>query len=147
MFSCILTLLYIILIKLLSTKAYDRRASGDCGTSGSKWLQSASNQKVCVKGGGLFKIIWIVVYVFKCEGVDRGGGGGGASLSPPAPCLHPPFSERRAKNFPFSLPPIFFTSPLFLLPPLFYILSSRLLPLTLSASSNIIWLQIGRWGV
>ena len=32
-FSCILTLL-IILIKPLTTKAYDRRASGDCGTSG-----------------------------------------------------------------------------------------------------------------
>ena len=40
-FSCILTLL-IILIKPLTTKAYDRRASGDCGTSGCKmglaWL-------------------------------------------------------------------------------------------------------------
>ena len=33
-FSCILTLL-IILIKPLSIKAYDRCASGDCGTSGS----------------------------------------------------------------------------------------------------------------
>ena len=33
-FSCILTLL-IILIKPLTTKAHDRRASGDCGTSGS----------------------------------------------------------------------------------------------------------------
>ena len=32
-FSCILTLL-IILIKPLTTKAHDRRASGDCGTSG-----------------------------------------------------------------------------------------------------------------
>ena len=32
-FSCILSLL-IILIKPLTTKAYDRRASGDCGTSG-----------------------------------------------------------------------------------------------------------------
>ena len=32
-FSCILTLL-IILIKPLTIKAYDRRASGDCGTSG-----------------------------------------------------------------------------------------------------------------
>ena len=32
-FSCILTLL-VILIKPLTTKAYDRRASGDCGTSG-----------------------------------------------------------------------------------------------------------------
>ena len=32
-FSCILTLL-IILIKPLRSKAYDRRASGDCGTSG-----------------------------------------------------------------------------------------------------------------
>ena len=32
-FSCILTLL-IILIKPLTTKAYHRRASGDCGTSG-----------------------------------------------------------------------------------------------------------------
>ena len=32
-FSCILTLL-IILIKALTTKAYDRGASGDCGTSG-----------------------------------------------------------------------------------------------------------------
>ena len=32
-FSCILILL-IILIKPLTTKAYDRRASGDCGTSG-----------------------------------------------------------------------------------------------------------------
>ena len=32
--NCILTLL-IILIKPLTTKAYDRRASGDCGTSGS----------------------------------------------------------------------------------------------------------------
>ena len=32
--------------------------------------------------------------------------------------------------------------------PLFSLLSSRLLPLTLSAPSNIIWLQIGRrWGV
>ena len=34
-FSCILTLL-IILIKPLTTKAYDRDASGDCGTSGCK---------------------------------------------------------------------------------------------------------------
>ena len=34
-FSCILTLL-VILIKPLTTKAYDRRASGDCGTSGLK---------------------------------------------------------------------------------------------------------------
>ena len=33
-FSCILTLL-IILIKPLPTKAHDRRASGDCGTSSS----------------------------------------------------------------------------------------------------------------
>ena len=33
-FSCILSLL-IILIKPLTTKAYDRRTSGDCGTSGS----------------------------------------------------------------------------------------------------------------
>ena len=32
-FSCILSLL-IILTKPLTTKAYDRRASGDCGTSG-----------------------------------------------------------------------------------------------------------------
>ena len=32
-FSCILTLL-IILIKPFTTKAHDRRASGDCGTSG-----------------------------------------------------------------------------------------------------------------
>ena len=32
-FSCILTFL-IILIKPLTTKAHDRRASGDCGTSG-----------------------------------------------------------------------------------------------------------------
>ena len=32
-FSCILIML-IILIKPLTTKAYDRRASGDCGTSG-----------------------------------------------------------------------------------------------------------------
>ena len=32
-FSCILRLL-IILKKPLTTKAYDRRASGDCGTSG-----------------------------------------------------------------------------------------------------------------
>ena len=32
-FSCILSLL-IILIKPLTTKAYDRRASSDCGTSG-----------------------------------------------------------------------------------------------------------------
>ena len=32
-FSCILTLL-IMLIKPLTTKAHDRRASGDCGTSG-----------------------------------------------------------------------------------------------------------------
>ena len=32
-FSCILSLLF-ILIKPLTTKAYDRRASGDCGTSG-----------------------------------------------------------------------------------------------------------------
>ena len=32
-FSCILTLL-IILIKPLTAKAYDRRASGDCGASG-----------------------------------------------------------------------------------------------------------------
>ena len=34
-FSCILTLL-IILIKPFTTKAHDRRASGDCGTSGWK---------------------------------------------------------------------------------------------------------------
>ena len=34
-FSCILTL-FIILIKPLRSKAYDRRASGDCGTSGFK---------------------------------------------------------------------------------------------------------------
>ena len=33
--SCILTLL-IILIKPLTTKAYDRSASSDCGTSGLK---------------------------------------------------------------------------------------------------------------
>ena len=32
-FSCILTLL-LLLIKPLTTKAHDRRASGDCGTSG-----------------------------------------------------------------------------------------------------------------
>ena len=32
-FSCILTLL-IVQIKPFTTKAYDRRASGDCGTSG-----------------------------------------------------------------------------------------------------------------
>ena len=32
-FSCILTLV-IILIKPITIKAYDRRASGDCGTSG-----------------------------------------------------------------------------------------------------------------
>ena len=35
-FSCILTLL-IILIKSLTTKAHDRRTSGDCGTSGNPW--------------------------------------------------------------------------------------------------------------
>ena len=35
-FCCILTLL-IILIKPLTTKAHDRRASGDCGTSGVIW--------------------------------------------------------------------------------------------------------------
>ena len=32
-FSCILTLLFIT-IKAITTKTYDRRASGDCGTSG-----------------------------------------------------------------------------------------------------------------
>ena len=42
-FSCILTLL-IILIKPLTTKAYDRRASGDCGTSGSIYKYSRSTQ-------------------------------------------------------------------------------------------------------
>ena len=35
-FSCILSL-PIILIKPLTTKAYDMRASGDCGTSGQRW--------------------------------------------------------------------------------------------------------------
>ena len=35
-FSCILSLLT-ILIKPLTTKAYDRRAYGDCGTSGWLW--------------------------------------------------------------------------------------------------------------
>ena len=41
-FSCILTLL-IILIKPLTTKAHDRRASGDCGTSdfGLHWEMNA----------------------------------------------------------------------------------------------------------
>ena len=42
-FSSILTLL-IILIKPLTTKAHDRRASGDCGTSGSFWFYM---QNVC----------------------------------------------------------------------------------------------------
>ena len=43
-FSCILTLL-IILIKPLTTKAYDRRASGDCGTSGLDSLDAFNVQK------------------------------------------------------------------------------------------------------
>ena len=36
-FSCILTLL-IILIKPLTTKAYDKRTSDDCGTSGFAYI-------------------------------------------------------------------------------------------------------------
>ena len=48
-FSCILTLL-IILIKPLTSKAHDRRASGDCGTSGYR------------KGPALIKILhWIII--------------------------------------------------------------------------------------
>ena len=43
-FSCILTLL-IILIKPLTTKAHDRRASGDCGTSGVAVFRKASGPK------------------------------------------------------------------------------------------------------
>ena len=64
-----------------------------------KWWQPASNQKVCVWGGGLFKTKWIVAFVFKYERVDRRVG-----LTPPAPCLPPPFSERHAQNFSFFPP-------------------------------------------
>ena len=45
-FSCILSLL-IILIKPLTSKAYDRRASGDCGTSGSDCSRILTGYSLC----------------------------------------------------------------------------------------------------
>ena len=47
-FSCILTLL-IILIKPLTTKAHDRRASGDCGTSGSNFYNTQGSKLTLVR--------------------------------------------------------------------------------------------------
>ena len=74
------------------------------------------------------------------------GQGGGDRPHPSRPLSPSSFlGAARAKFFLFSLPSIFLHfSSLFLLPPLFSLLPSRLLPLTLSDPTNIIWLQIGR---
>ena len=75
-FSCILTLL-IKLIKLLTTKDYDRRASGDCGTSGSclhwemtgHWLhvnlwELSASQDLHVTSVLLFSFTWYQHFYF-----------------------------------------------------------------------------------
>ena len=59
-FSCILTLL-IILINPLTTKAYDRRASGDCGTSGVGKRVGTG----CTYGSGLFSWKRKLLFKFK----------------------------------------------------------------------------------
>ena len=58
-FSCILAM-FIILIKPLTTKAHDRRASGDCGTSGFFSTQSDS-----------ITITWIPLCLFVSLSVEK----------------------------------------------------------------------------
>ena len=55
----------IILIKPLTTKAYDRRASGDCGTCGDFWLWSSNQTWTIIFSKGYSNLIDI--YAFGCE--------------------------------------------------------------------------------
>ena len=56
-----------MLIKPLTTKAYDRRASGDCGTSGCTWDDRAFPISLVVFGSSKDLSFASLVMVSKCK--------------------------------------------------------------------------------